>query len=496
MKHLSEILSPVIPGLSFAADPLVTGICSDSRDVEPGHLLLLDSQDSGAVRGYLQDAFARGAAAVVIDEGVVRSADGVPGPVIALSNLQARVSALAGSWFDHPSRQMRVIGVTGTNGKTTVCWWLEQLFQAAGIPSASIGTLGLHAMGSERMGPDGMTTRDPLRAQQLLSECLDLGVELVAMEVSSHGLAQDRVAAVQFDTAVFTNLSRDHLDYHGDIDTYWRTKKRLFDFAGLAAAVINFDDARGRELCAELRGRLPLIGYSASGHGDADVAVVEWSRQDGILAMIRSPWGEGSVHAPQLVAEHDLSNLITAIAVGGQMGLGFDAMRASVASLVPATGRMQRIGCVKGVDVFVDYAHTPDAVERVVGSLFQAGYEDLTLVLGCGGDRDPGKRPLMAAAATNTGAKLIITSDNPRSESASDIARDMAAGAAAGARLETIEDRAAAIEAALERATPGSAVAILGKGHEAVQITRSGTRPFSDIAVAKALITAAGGRIA
>ena len=496
MMALGQVLAGVpIEDKDWDAAIPIAGICCDSRRLAAGELYACTA-DTNRCSAFNQQAAQLGAGAIVInaDSAAVVLADSEI-PCIRVSGLQRNLSRIAGNYYRHPSQNLRVIGITGTNGKTTLSVWLEKLLNAGGQITASMGTLGVSLAGEKLADVDGMTTRDAVTTQQLLSRCLEQGAETVAMEVSSHGLVQHRVEDVSFAVAVFTNLTRDHLDFHGSEQAYWQAKKSLFEFPSLSCAVVNLDDERGRELAAELKPRMKVVGYSIAGQIDAEFSVVRRQTGLGLDATAKTPWGEIRLHAPHLFADHELSNLCAAVAVAGVCGIDVADLSAAIADLQGAPGRMQWVGSVGTARIYVDYAHTPDAIERTLSALRSIASGRVLAVFGCGGDRDRGKRPLMTAAALRHADELVVTADNPRNEDAQQIIDQMLEGLAAGelSRIQRVSDRAEAIRASLARAQPGDVIAILGKGHEDYQIVGNQVLQFSDVEVARSQILSMGG---
>jgi UDP-N-acetylmuramoyl-L-alanyl-D-glutamate--2,6-diaminopimelate ligase len=486
-KTLGDLLPDLAP--AHARVP-VTGIAIDSRQVRSGDVFLAFPGEHVDGRLFVDQAIAAGAVAVVAETGFVR--DDLSVPLAIAMHLRARASEIAGRFYDQPSKAISVIGVTGTNGKTSCTQLLAQALHLAGQSCGVIGTLGNSLDGAISGG--GLTTPDPIALQQQLAQWRDLGVAHTAMEVSSHGLAQGRVNGVQFRGAVFTNLSRDHLDFHGSMEKYGAAKSALFELPALEFAVLNRDDAFGAALADKLRARLPVFDYSL--HGNAAIAVTEAKyRADGVDARITTPWGVISARS-YLLGDFNLSNLLAVIAVLGQMGFSVAQIEALLPNLKPIAGRMQRIDTNGAVDanadieVIVDYAHTPDALEHALSALRQHCRGQLWCVFGCGGDRDKGKRPLMGEVAARLADRVVLTSDNPRSEDAQTIINEIRAGFSGAATIES--DRATAIALAIAQARAGDIVLLAGKGHEDYQLIGAEVRPFSDSAVAAAALQARG----
>jgi UDP-N-acetylmuramoyl-L-alanyl-D-glutamate--2,6-diaminopimelate ligase len=389
--------------------------------------------------------------------------------------LREKASELAHRFYGRPSESLWVCGVTGTNGKTSCSQWIAASLGRTGI----IGTLGAGFPGA--LAPLPNTTPDALDIQMLLKNFRDQGAKAASMEVSSHGLAQGRVSGVRFACALFTNLSHDHLDYHGTMAAYGEAKARLFEMPGLGAAVLNMDDPFGRELARRLRGRMRTIGYGLSGvpRGvDEHIAADEEMN-------IRSSWGSARAALP-LLGRFNLSNALGVLGCLVANGIAFDEGVRRLAALPPVPGRMQALG--DAPLVVIDYAHTPDALENVLKALRPVAAKRggrLAVVFGAGGDRDPAKRPLMGAIAARLADRVLITSDNPRSEDPLKIIEAIRAGAS-GADFEP--DRARAIAAMVAGSDAKDVVLIAGKGHESYQEIAGRRLPFSDEEQARAAL--------
>ncbi len=484
--RLADLVTEIaVPGPS--AGLRVSGLALDSRAVRPGDLFLALRGQRHDGRDFLAAAAAAGAVAALVDAAT----PGAPLPVFEVAELAQRISAIAGRFYGEPSRALAVTGITGTNGKTTCCQLLAQLFTALEAPAGVIGTLGAGLLGAAPQDT-GFTTPDAVATQRLLAELRAAGARRVAMEVSSHSLAQGRVAAVRFHTALFTNLSRDHLDYHAGMDAYRDAKARLFRQPGLQVAVVNLDDPAGRTIAAELPAHVRRLGYSAQGRG-AELRVV---RADfgaaGIRARIATPWGTGELSSP-LPGAFNLANLLAVIAAACGQGFALDAVLAAVPRLRAAPGRMQEVGGGRP-RVIVDYAHTPDALAQTLAALRPATEGRLWCVFGCGGERDRGKRPQMGAVAARGADLLVLTSDNPRGEDPQGILAEILAGLSAPQRatVAVMADRRRAIEHAIAAAAAEDCVLIAGKGHETWQEIHGVRWPFDDAAVARAALAARG----
>ena len=506
---LAQVFAGVDYSTRLPASVKFSGLSSDSRRVRSGDAFVCLPSDSQLQKKYIAQAISSGARAVVLDSASNNEGSCTDEDLVLVDQLDRNLSRLAGNYFQHPATKATIAGVTGTNGKSSVCHWVEQLFALNGRPSGSVGTLGVHACGTQLVEADGMTTRDAIRAQEVLALCAEVGVQALAMEVSSHGMAQYRVEDIKFSVAVFTNFSRDHLDYHGSEAEYWEAKKRLFSLPGVDCAVLNIDDEKGRQLAFELAPHMQIIKFSAEGDEQADLYLTEVSQGQGFRATLnlspnlnsdtpkKSPRERGSIRGltdeisitksslclPNLSASFELSNLLAAVSAAIAMGLPPQLAIDRCGDLHPARGRMQLAATVDDTKIYVDYAHTPDAVSHVLSALAKSANK-LIVVLGCGGDRDVGKRPLMTRAALKYAERLIITSDNPRSEDPESILRDMLVGLENKDPITSVIDREEAIRFAIETAPNGSCIAILGKGHEAIQIIGDEEYLFDDAAIA------------
>jgi UDP-N-acetylmuramoyl-L-alanyl-D-glutamate--2,6-diaminopimelate ligase len=458
--------------------PAAKGMTADSRRVGPGDVFLAFPGDVHDGRQYIASAVAAGAAAVVWEpEGYQwEVGPGVLGR--PLPGLRGQAARLAAAWWQDPSRGLWMVGVTGTNGKTSCSHWLAEAFTRLGRRSALIGTLGNGF--AEALAGTSHTTPDAVTLQGLLAKFRDVGAAGVAMEVSSHALDQGRVEGVHFDVAVLTNLSRDHLDYHGDMAAYAHAKARLFAWPGLKWAILNADDELGRSLLADLRGGpVRVLSY---GLGEGDVRAIGLRASAAGLSLdITTPWGQGHLDSP-LVGEFNACNLLACLAVllASEVPLA-DALTA-LAAVQPVPGRMQRLGGGGRPTVIIDYAHTPDALEKALKTLRPLAAGRLCCVFGCGGGRDKGKRPLMGGIAAALADQAIVTSDNPRHEDPAEIVAEILAGMPPG--QVCILDRAEAISAAIAQANAGDVVLLAGKGHEDYQEIRGERLPFSDLEVA------------
>jgi UDP-N-acetylmuramoyl-L-alanyl-D-glutamate--2,6-diaminopimelate ligase len=453
---------------------------NDSRRVRAGDVFVAYPGERSDGRAFVAQAAAAGAAAVLWEaEGGVWPAQ-VELPNLPVRGLRARAGEIASALAGEPSRHLWMVGVTGTNGKTSCSQWIAAAFGRLGRRAAVIGTLGHGFPGA--LSAFGNTTPDAIALHAMLRRYRDAGAQAVAMEASSHGLVQDRLAGVHFDVALFTNLTRDHLDYHGDMERYGEAKARLFQWPGLGRAVINVDDEFGRRLVGRLAGRdTRVLTYGLSG------GTVSGHRLDltrfGLTLEIRTPWGAGRIASP-LRGAYNAANLLGVLGVLLASEVPLQPALSVLGELEAVEGRMQTLGGGDQPLAVVDYAHTPDALAQALTALrAHAGGGRLICVFGCGGDRDPGKRPLMGEIATRLADRVILTSDNPRSEDPAAIIAQIAAGARTG--VQTLADRALAIAAAIAAADAGDVVLIAGKGHERYQEIGSERIAFSDAETAR-----------
>jgi UDP-N-acetylmuramoyl-L-alanyl-D-glutamate--2,6-diaminopimelate ligase len=466
-------------------------ITTDSRRVEPGVAFAAYPGAAQDGRTFIPDALARGATGVLWEPQDFPWQDAWQVPHVAVPGLRSAVGAVADFLYGSPSHDLWMVGVTGTNGKTSCAHWIAHALDAGGRRAAILGTLGNGFVGA--LAPTSSTTPDACVLHEVLAQLKSAGAAAVAMEVSSHGLDQGRVNGVAFDVALFTNLSRDHLDYHGTMAAYGAAKARLFAWPGLRAAVINVDDAFGRSLADDVRRRgVRTITYGSAAADIVSTGVAIGAR--GLVLSVTTPWGRGHVETA-VIGAFNATNLLGVLGVLIASDLPFDAALAALRDLTPPAGRMQRLGGDDAPLVVVDYAHTPDALEKALTALRPAVRpgRSLAVVFGCGGDRDKGKRPLMGRIAATLADRVVVTSDNPRSEAPQAIAQAIAEGIhAAGNRRYRVElDRAAAIRLALADARSGDVVLIAGKGHESYQEIAGRRLPFSDVAVARGVLAPA-----
>jgi UDP-N-acetylmuramoyl-L-alanyl-D-glutamate--2,6-diaminopimelate ligase len=463
-------------------------ITVDSRDVRGGDAFAAFPGAQTDGRRFIGDAVGHGAAAVLWEAAGFEWDSAWKVPQQPVPQLRDNLGAIADHVYGHPSQALWMVGVTGTNGKTSCVQWIAQSLQHCGRPTGVLGTLGNGLVGA--LAPALNTTADAARVHEALAALRAAGAGAVAMEVSSHGLDQGRVNAVAFDVALFTNLSRDHLDYHGTMEAYGAAKARLLRWPGLAAAVINVDDAFGRGLAAERdRAGQRTLRYGSAG---ADIVATRTNATArGMAIEVATPWGCGDFEAP-VVGSFNVANLLGCLGVLLASELSLADALAALAGVEAPAGRMQRLGGGAAPLVVVDYAHTPDALEQALVALrgnVAAGGR-LLCVFGCGGDRDAGKRPEMGRIAARLADRVVVTNDNPRGEDPAAIAEAIVVGirAAGGADYAVELERGAAIRGAIRGSRAGDVVLLAGKGHEDYQETAGVRDHFSDVEMAAAAL--------
>ncbi|PLQ01704.1 UDP-N-acetylmuramoyl-L-alanyl-D-glutamate--2,6-diaminopimelate ligase [Cupriavidus pauculus] len=459
--------------------PAGAKLTGDTRRLQPGDVffayMLGNERLATDGRPHIDKAIAAGASAVIYEADGFDWPHGDAVPHLALSQLHWLAGPIAAGWYGIGARNLAVTGITGTNGKTSCAQWLARLLQAAGTPCATIGTLGTGFPDALRI--TGFTTPDAVQLQASLAELNDAGARGIAMEVSSHGLEQGRVAGTGFGVAVLTNLTQDHLDYHGTMAEYEAAKALLFQWDGLRAAVINRDDAMGGRLLAGNAAGVSapqVIEYGIDGKAGATAS--------GTAFHVDGSFGSADVTTP-MIGAFNVSNLLAVLGAALAQGVAWDAAIAALRQLTPVDGRMELFGGHDAPLAVVDYAHTPDALVQTLTALrpvSDARQGRLWCVFGCGGDRDATKRPLMGGVAERLADDVVLTSDNPRSEDPLDILEQIADGMQDRSRVRLIEDRAAAILYAIKHAAPADVVLVAGKGHEATQEIQGRKRPFSD----------------
>ncbi|HID09798.1 MAG TPA: UDP-N-acetylmuramoyl-L-alanyl-D-glutamate--2,6-diaminopimelate ligase [Candidatus Latescibacteria bacterium] len=454
----------------------VSGVRYDSRKVGPGDVFVALRGEHGDGHMFVGEACRRGAVAVVLEREVE-----APGIVhVVVKDTRKALALLSAHFFGEPARKLKVIGVTGTNGKTTVSFLIRSIFEEAGVSTGLIGTVE-YIVGGERL-PAPLTTPFPPELHGTLVRMVEAGEEVVVMEVSSHALALDRVYGMPFQVGVFTNLSRDHLDFHGTMEEYFRAKSRLFEMLEPSGwAVYNGDDPYGYRLGEHTRAQ--VLSYGLSEGVDVRAEGVVCDRQ-GVVFMLRSPWRDFPVRL-RLSGRFNVYNALAAAGVGLALGIGPEEVVRGLVALERIPGRFERVDLGQDFEVIVDYAHTPDALEHLLRSAREITQRRLLVVFGCGGDRDRGKRPQMGEVAGRLADFVLVTSDNPRSEHPGEIIEEIVAGIPDGTRYAVEEDRGRAIGRAIQMAQEGDVVVIAGKGHEVYQIVEDKKIPFDDREVAR-----------
>lgn len=475
-RELGDLLGTAAGHYSRLA---ITDLTLDSRQVVRGaaFVALAGRREHGLK--YAEAALSRGAAIVLYEPDPSFAV--VPTPSLAVPNLKARLGELARAFF--ATGDPTIVGITGTNGKTTVAYLLAQALSQPQRPCAYVGTLGFGVLPT--LVSHRHTTPDCLTLHR---ELADLGAPRVAMEVSSHALAQERIAGLKFHTAVFTNLTRDHLDEHGDFASYGNAKRKLFVLPELRYAVVNVDDPFATTIAADVPRGCTLVRTSARGSIAELSARLKRADLAGVDLEISGSFGSARLRS-KLIGQFNAENLMSALGALVGQGLSLREASAALGAAQPAPGRMEVLGGPPQAPwVVIDYAHTPDALRRVLATLEAAVTGAVWCVFGCGGDRDRGKRPLMGAVAADLADHIVLTDDNPRSEDPRAIVREIRGGVGDHPRVSVIHDRRAAIATAVERARPGDVVLVAGKGHEAEQAVGAERRPFSDRAVTAAVL--------
>lgn len=495
-KQLCELLQGLIT-LESKFDRPITGLTLDSRKIQSGDLFFAKAGIQLDGREFITEVIAKGAAAVIVNtdfpDEKIHLQKNVP--IIPLQKLTGAIGLIAARFYDYPTRDMQIIGVTGTNGKTSTTHFIAQALTLAGFKCGIIGTLGAGIYGHLTPTDLNLTTPEPIALQHILAEFRDAGVKFVAMEVSSHSLVQERINGIEFSTAVFTNLTRDHLDYHGDMENYAQAKRLLFDRTELKNVVINGDDEYGRKWLPELVHKVPTYIYSQN------AARQEWSgiscvyvhhanfNRAGISASLHTPWGDGLLHNSHLIGRFNLSNLLATLIVLRLFDIPLQDILLYLGQVQGVVGRMEALNHDHNKPlVVIDYAHTPDALEQVLRVLREHCDGKLWCVFGCGGDRDRGKRPLMGKIVEDMADHIVITNDNPRRENPRQIIKEIVAGMVNPTYAVIEHDRRRAIAHAINCAHANDIVLIAGKGHEPYQIIGEEKLPFSDMLEAQLVL--------
>ena len=465
---------------------------TDHRRVQPGDAFLAWPGHAHDARRFVAAALQAGAAACLVDDHHLGSFGFDDARIAAVTRLKDLAGPIAHRVLGRPSERLRVVATTGTNGKTSTTWWTAQGLGHLGRRCAIVGTLGAGAAAEGALDGTGLTTPDPVRLQQALHDFVAQGFEACALEASSIGLKEHRLAGTHIEVALFTNLTLDHLDYHGNMAEYWRAKRALFAWPGLKAAVLNIDDAHGAELAQSLQ-HAPLDLWTCSTDRPARLQASGLHHGHGGLGFQVHEGGRVLPVRTAVIGDFNASNLLLVIGALRALGLPLDEAVRAVESVGPVPGRMQRVRLdAPGLpEVVVDYAHSPDALDKVLQTLrpvAQARGGRLWCVFGCGGNRDAAKRPMMGAIAARLADRVVLTSDNPRDESPAFILSQVLAGITGHDQVDVIEDRHAAIAHAVAQAAPADVLLLAGKGHESTQEIAGHKRPFSDADEARAAL--------
>ena len=486
MKNLADLAGAVedaqVHGMAEVSD-----VCCDSRKVKPGDLFVCVCGFASDGHRFAADAAAKGAAALVAEHPV----EGVALPYIQVGNSRRALAQISSSFFDRPADKLINIGITGTNGKTTTSIFAEAVLRSLGKNPGLLGTIEAHIGG--KVIQLANTTPESLDLQRYFAEMVSCGQDSVVMEVSSHALALDRTYGIPYDIAVFTNLTQDHLDFHKTMDEYFKTKTKLFTDLGTHKnrpfgpyAIINMDDPYGRLLCDILRRRVPIITYGVDPKADVRAYNVD-ATPEGLKFLVETRLGVCQVELP-MSGMFNVHNCLAAIAVGVALRGSLQKIVEGVESVSSVPGRFQLVREGQPFTVIVDYAHTPDGLQRVLESARHITASELTVVFGCGGDRDKGKRPQMGEIAADLADKVIVTSDNPRSEDVNAIIEQILEGvrrSSSHPQVDVVPDRAEAIAKAIAEANQGDTVVIAGKGHEKYQKFHDRTVHFDDVETAR-----------
>jgi UDP-N-acetylmuramoyl-L-alanyl-D-glutamate--2,6-diaminopimelate ligase len=487
-------LSTLLQGIAAVPsvfDVTIHGLTTDSRKVAAGHAFVALSGERTPADHYVGDAIAAGAAVILLEATQAGECHEIGGVlVVPVPDLKVKLGKIADRFYEHPSQRLRLIGVTGTNGKTSVSHYIARLLQETGTPCGVIGTLG-YGM-PDALQEASHTTPDVVQVNRVLSGIISQGGRAAAMEVSSHALDQGRVDGLTMTGAVFTNLTRDHLDYHGSMEAYGAAKARLFEREELHFAVINFDDPFGRQLYEQLDGKCDRVRYSLhEAQTELWLTGIEQTN-GGFSASVDGLWGPFDFSA-SILGSFNVSNLLASMAAVLSLGVPVDRVQKAVPRLSPPPGRLEPFTGANGVRVVVDYAHTADALNNALAALRPHVSGRLICVFGCGGDRDSGKRPEMATEAERGADVVFVTDDNPRSEDPSAITDQILKGFKTPENVTVIHERAEAIRQAIAMAGSGDIVLIAGKGHEAWQETAGQRVPFSDAGQVRHALSLNGG---
>lgn len=474
---------------SIYSDTTITGLSLDSRTVKPGDLFFAYKGTSSDGRNYIDQAIAQGARAILAEVNSryesFQSQRNVP--IFPIHHLQQQIGPIAAEFYGNPSEKLKIVGITGTNGKTSCSHFIAQCLKFLNIPCGVIGTLGSGVYGNIK--ESGFTTPDPISLQATLADFVKQKIKNVAMEVSSHSLEQGRVNGIHYEIGVFTNLTRDHLDYHGTLEAYGAAKQKLFENGRSHYAVINADDEFGNKLISSLAGK-NVLAFSTQKNISLPQSISLIQAQNielqlkGMSADIITPWGEGKLRVP-LLGDFNLSNVLAVVTALCLLKHPLKAVLGALQQLTSVPGRMETFGGKDQPLVIVDFAHTPDALLKTLSALKSHCHGKLYCVFGCGGDRDAGKRPLMAKIAEQFADQVILTDDNPRTEDPEQIFSDILKGFQNKDKIIVEHNRSKAIRDSIQSAKTADCVLIAGKGAETYQIIGQNKLPFSDAEVVK-----------
>ncbi len=479
-------LKKIMEGIEYeplgpVPDMEIARVTSDSRSVARGDMFIAFRGYSINGHKFIKEAVDRGAKVILAEEDFA-GPDGVV--KILVRDTRAATPAIAGNFYGHPSKKLKMIGVTGTNGKTTITYVIESILREAGEGSGVIGTINYRLNG--RVVPARNTTPGPLELQSMLCEIAGTGARYAVMEVSSHALDQGRADGILFDAGIFTNITPEHLDYHKTLSEYYTAKAKIFSYMKEnGVAILNKDDKLVARLEKTLK--LKILSYGLNKGSEVTARGVRLSLDDSDFTVV-TPGGEFKV-STRLVGRHNVSNILAAAAAAHSLGIGEEAIKAGIEAIDFVPGRLEPVDCGQPFKVFVDFAHTEDALNNVLGLLKDTSHGDIITVFGCGGSRDRSKRPLMGEAACKLSDRVVITSDNPRFEEPDKIIEEIVLGVKGKFDNYEIEpDRRKAIEIAIASATDGSIVIIAGKGHENYQVVGNAELPFDDREVAREIL--------
>lgn len=470
------------PSPTLLGETEIAGIACDSKAVKKGYLFVAVCGTKLDGHSFIAEAIERGAVAVVTEKEIALS-DGIA--KIYVRDSRKALAEIAKEFYGRPSERLITVGVTGTNGKTTISYLVDSILAAAGHKAALIGTINYRI--GERVIPAGNTTPGPIDLFKFMNETILNSIHYVVMEVSSHSLDQRRVEGIDFSVAIFTNLTGDHLDYHKDMEEYFNSKAKLFENLGDdSVGIINTDDSWGSKLLKRSKGK--IMTYAVDSDANFRAGVTSLSL-DGNRFFIETPAGRLDLNS-KLIGLHNVYNITASVAAGVALGFSLDTIKRGVENLVVIPGRLESIDCGQPFKVFVDYAHTDDALYNVLTALKPLISKRIIVLFGCGGDRDRTKRPRMARVAGELADEVIVTSDNPRSEDPAAIANEIASGFKAR-NYTIILDRTEAVRQALSRAREGDCVLLAGKGHEPYQVLKDTVVAFDDREVARKILCSA-----